>query len=54
MGYLKTKIDQVGGICTLIVGVLACRHLSLMAVEYYFSRGRVGGEHNHAEMAMVE
>ncbi len=53
-GLFQTKIDQVGGVCTLIVGVLACRHLSLMAVEYYCSRGRVGGEHNHAEMAMVE
>lgn len=53
-GLFQTKIDQVGGARTLIVGILACRHLSLMAVEYYFSRARVGGEHKHAEMAMVE
>lgn len=53
-GLFQTKIDQVGGVRTLIVGILARCHLLLMAVEYYFSRGRVGGEHKHAEMAMVE
>ncbi len=53
-GLFQTKIDQVGGVCTLIVGVLACATSRLWLWNITVAGAGVGGEHNHAEMAMVE